>query len=64
MKCHAQKDVVIMKKCIFNRSPVLVDYIVDLFGAQPDVFFFLVNCVVYLCVLGMLVYVFRGVKTV
>jgi hypothetical protein len=39
MKCHAQKVVVVMKKCIFNRSPVLVDYIVDLFGAQPDVFF-------------------------
>lgn len=59
MKCPAQKDVVIMKKCI-----ALVDYIVDLYDAQPDVFFFLVNCVVYLCVLGMLVYVLRCAMTI
>lgn len=48
-----------MKKCI-----ALVDYIVDLYDAQPDVFFFLVNCVVYLCVLGMLVYVLRCAMTI
>lgn len=63
MKFHAQKDVVIMKKHIFDRSPVLVDYIVDPFEAQLDVFS-LANCVVYLCGLDMLIYVLCYVKTI
>jgi hypothetical protein len=50
MKCHAQSYVVSMKKCIFNRSPVLVDNIVDHFDAQPDVFSWLaVLCTCVFC---------------
>ena len=48
---------------MFDRSPVFVDYIVELFDAQSDVFF-LVNCAVCLCVLDMLIYVLRCVKTI
>ena len=48
---------------IFDRSPVLVDYIVEPFDAQPDAIL-LVNCAVCLCVLDMLIYVLCCVKTI
>lgn len=51
------------EETLFDRSPVLVDYIVDPFDAQLDAFS-LANCVVYLCGLDMLVYVLCCVKII
>lgn len=52
MKCHAQKNVVTTKKHTFDRSPFLVDYIANLFHAQPDTFSWLTvlcTCVFWAC---------------